>query len=133
MDVALEELKRVFAQPPMISKPDPGETLFLYLVESKNAVSVVLVQKKDLTDHLVYYVNKSLQDVETRYSALEKLVLALVTTSRKLKHYFKAHPIKVLTNFPIKVVLAKLKLSERMVIWAVKLGGYGITHKCEPL
>ena len=39
----------------------------------------------------VYYVSKTLVDAETRYLPLEKLVLALVHTTRKLPHYFQAH------------------------------------------
>jgi len=44
----------------------------------------------------VYYISNTLVDVETRYLPLEKLVLALVHTMRKLSHYFQAHTVFVL-------------------------------------
>ena len=36
----------------------------------------------------MYYISKTLVDVETRYLPLEKLVLALVHTTKKLPQYF---------------------------------------------
>ena len=60
----------------------------------------------------IYYVSKALLDAETRYSHLEKLVLALIVPARKLQPYFQAHSIVVITSFPIKLVLPKPKVSE---------------------
>ena len=50
---------------------------------------------------LVYYISKTLVDAETRYLPLEKLVLALVHAMRKLPHYFQAHTIYVLIEYPL--------------------------------
>ena len=52
-------------------------------------------------------------DVETHYSAMEKMVSALVNEKKKLCHYFKTHPIIVITDFPIKHILNKPNLSGR--------------------
>ena len=65
----------------------------------------------------IYYVSKAQLDAETRYSHLEKLALALIVAARKLRPYFQAHPIVVVTSFPIKLVLHKPEVS------AVELGG----------
>lgn len=46
---------------------------------------------------------------------MEKLVPALVTTTRKLRSYFQSHPIVVIIEHPIKAVLHRPKLSGRMV------------------
>ena len=53
----------------------------------------------------VYYVSKRLLDAETRCPELEKLALALMVSSRKLRTYIHAHSIEVLTNFPLRQVL----------------------------
>ena len=50
---------------------------------------------------LVYYVSKTLDGAETRYLPLEKLVLVLVHATRKLPHYFHAHIVYVLTEYPL--------------------------------
>jgi len=79
--------------------------------------------------HHVYYVSKSLLDVETRYSHLEKLILALIMAFTKLRHYFETHPINFKTNYPIKNVLRKPELSGMMAKWAVKLSTYDIKYE----
>ncbi|GJX95220.1 reverse transcriptase domain-containing protein [Tanacetum coccineum] len=43
-----------------------------------------------------------LQGAELNYPSLEKLVLALFQAARRLRRYFQAHTIRVLTNTPIK-------------------------------
>ena len=49
----------------------------------------------------MYYVSKTVVNAETRYLPLEKLILALVNATRKLLHYFQAHNIYVLTEYPL--------------------------------
>ena len=62
----------------------------------EHVVSVVLLRDQGV-QRPVYYINKTMVDAETRYLPLEKLVLALVHTIRKLPHYFQTHTIYVLT------------------------------------
>ena len=49
----------------------------------------------------MYYVSKTMVDVDTRYLPLEKLVLALVNATKKLSYYFQAHIVYVLTEYPL--------------------------------
>ena len=61
---AFQELKN-YATPPILTKPVEGEPLFLYIIVSHAAVSGVLV-REDLGDQRpVFYVRRSLVDVET--------------------------------------------------------------------
>ena len=53
---------------------------------------------------------------------LEKLALALVVASKKLRSYFHTHSIEVLTNYLLCQVLQKLEASGRLLKWAIKLG-----------
>ena len=69
-----------------------------------------------------------LLDAETRYSKMEKMVLALVTTKKKLRHYFESHTIVVMKNYPIGQILSKPDLSGRLTKWAIKLGVYDIRY-----
>ena len=85
---------------PMLTAPEPREDLFMYLSMSEHAVSAVLLRDQGV-QQLVYYVSKTLIDAETRYLPLEKLVLALVHATQKLPHYFQAHTIYVLTEYPL--------------------------------
>ena len=84
---AFQDLKEYLTQTPMLTAPDPDEDLFMYLSVSNHAVSAVLLKDQEV-QHPVYYISKTLVDTKMRYLPLEKLVLALVHTTRKLPHYF---------------------------------------------
>ena len=60
---------------------------------------------------------------------MEKLILALVTTSRKLRPYFQAHTVEVPTEYPIKKILHKPETSGMLVKWAIKLSEIDIRYK----
>ena len=72
----------------------------MYLSVSEHAVSAVLLRDKGVQQPM-YYISKTLVDIETRHLPLEKLVLELVHATRKLPHYFQAHTIYVLTEYPL--------------------------------
>ena len=73
-----------------MSKPEVDEVLFAYIVVASHAVSLVLVRVDSYVQRLVYYVRKSLHEAEAeaRYRPLEKAILAVVHTTRKLPYYF---------------------------------------------
>ena len=106
----------------MLSKPIHGEPLFIYLAVSDHSLSAALIRKEDRIQLLVYYVSKRLLDPETRYTSMEKLALALVVSSRKLRPYFYSHVIEVLTNYPLRQILQKPESSGRLLKRAIKLG-----------
>ena len=64
-------------------------------------MNAALIREEKKVQWPVYYVSKRLLDAETQYPELEKLALALVIMSRKLRSYFHAHTIEVLTNYPL--------------------------------
>nr|GEV76480.1 hypothetical protein [Tanacetum cinerariifolium] len=72
---------------------------------ANEAVSAVLLTKRDGRQMPIHYVSRSLQGAETNYAPMEKLGLALVHTARRLRRYFQAYPIKVITDSPIGQVL----------------------------
>ena len=74
----------------------------------------------------MYYVSKRLIDAETRYPEMEKLALALVVASRKLRPYFHSHTVRVLTNYLLRQVLQKSDASGHMLKWAIKLSQFDI-------
>ena len=60
---------------------------------------------------------------------MEKLILALVTTARKLRPYFQAHTIEVPTEYPMKQVLQKQETSGRLMKWAIEQIEFDIRYK----
>ena len=81
------------------------EVLFAYIVIAFYAISFVLIRVDSGIQRPVYYISKSLNEVEVRYSPLEKAILVMVHAIRKLPHYFQAHIVVVLTQLPFKSIL----------------------------
>ena len=73
---------------PLLSPSVMGEELFLYLEVTPHAVSSALIRKEGKVQKPVYYTSKALRGAEERYPLMEKLAFALITASRKLRHYF---------------------------------------------
>ena len=60
---------------------------------------------------------------------MEKLAFALVTTSRKLRHYFEAHIINVLTDHPLKKAVNKLEAAGWLIQWAIELSEFDVRYQ----
>jgi hypothetical protein len=69
----------------------------------------------------VYFVSTVLRDARERYTMQQKLLYTLLITSRKLRHYFQGHPIKVVTDRPLETILRNPNVTERVAEWAVEL------------
>ena len=125
----IEDIFELPPPPPILVSPSEWELLTLYLAVSDYSTSVVLVRDKDRVQHPVYYCNRALRGAEKRYPRMEKLILALVTTARKLRPYFQAHTIEVPTEYPMKQVLHKPETSGRLMKWAIELSEFDIIYK----
>lgn len=93
---AFQRLKEYLTKAPILSRPESGENLYMYLSMSNHAVSVVLVRIEIDSQKPVNYVSKTLLEAEVRYLPLEKIALALVHATRWLLHYSQAHTVIVL-------------------------------------
>ncbi|XP_074336638.1 uncharacterized protein LOC141673802 [Apium graveolens] len=123
------KLKAFLTNPPILTRPLPGEPLKVYLSASNKTVAAVLVRADEGKEIPVYYISHSLRDAEVRYPQVEKLVYALVFASRKLRHYFQAREIHVLTNQPLKRILHKPDMTGRLAAWTIELSQFYIEYK----
>ena len=58
------------------------------------------------------------------YSELEKIAYTVVIASRKLKHYFQAHCIKVLSVQPLEALFRNSEAIGRIRKWATELNEF---------
>lgn len=123
---AFANLKTYLASPPILSTPSPEEEFYHYLAISEHAVSGALMRNDGGKLKPIYYMSKMLLDADSRYTPLEKLALALVSSARKLRHYFQAHRITVLTDQLLKLLFHKVDLSCRVAKWAMELGEFDV-------
>ena len=66
--------------------------------------------------------------MEERYPRMEKLAFALIMAARKLKPYFQAHTIIVLTDQPLKRAMSSPEAVERMALWAIELSEFDVQY-----
>ena len=126
---AFQDLKVYLTTAPLLSPFIPGEELYLYLVVSPHAVSSALIREEGKAQKPVYYTSRALRGAEGRYPLMEKLAFALITASRKLRHYFQAHVIVVMTDHPLKKSMNNLEAAGRLVQWAIELSEFDVRYK----
>ena len=88
-DKALIAIKQYLIESPVLVSSEAGRTLFVYLAVSDVLVSAALFKEdENRKKRLVFFVSKSLADVETRCNHLEQAALALRVETKELRPYF---------------------------------------------
>ncbi|GJS70025.1 reverse transcriptase domain-containing protein [Tanacetum coccineum] len=109
---AFKQMKQHIAELPMPVAPNEKEELIIYLAAARESISAVLMTESKAKQMSIYFVSRALRGPEVNYTSMEKLVLSLVHASKRLKRYFQAHPIIVITDHPIKQVLSKPEVTD---------------------
>nr|GEW43829.1 reverse transcriptase domain-containing protein [Tanacetum cinerariifolium] len=99
---AFKQLKQHLSELPLLVAPKPKEELIIYLSANHGAISAVLMTERGAFQMSIYFISRALQGPKLNYSPMEKLVLSLVFAAKRLRRYFQAHPITVVTDQPIK-------------------------------
>ena len=75
----------------------------------------------------VYYISWALKDAETRYPRAKRACLAIVYASQRLRHYFLAYKVWLMTkSHAIKALLQQPILSGRISQWLLQLSQYNL-------
>jgi hypothetical protein len=77
----------------------------------------------------VYFISEVLSESNVCYPMIQKILYSILTTSRKLRHYFDAHNILVVSDFPLVDVLHNRDASGCISKWAVELGALILDFK----
>jgi hypothetical protein len=59
-----------------------------------------------------------------RYLKVHKLLYAVLIASRKLRHYFQAHKISVVTSYPLRAMLHNPNVTGNIAKWAAELAEF---------
>jgi hypothetical protein len=129
---AFEELKKYLIDLTTLTPPSPGAPLLLYVAASHSAVSVALVQEK-LDGQVkkqapVYFVSEVLSLSKKNYIELEKVLYAVLMSSRKLRHYFQAYRIIVPSSQPLKDIMRNREATGRIGKWAAEINEFTIDY-----
>ena len=63
------------------------------------------------------------------YPPMEKLAFALVIAARKLKPYFQAHTVVVLTEKPLRRAMSNPEDAGWMALWAIELSEFDVQYR----
>jgi dsDNA-binding SOS-regulon protein len=64
---ALQHLKKALSEPPVLSRPEDEEALYLYLAVTSEAISATLIRETTKGQKPMYFTSKALQGPELRY------------------------------------------------------------------
>jgi hypothetical protein len=112
----LQDLKHHFQLPPILTAPQPGENLLLYITATTHVVSTAII-------------SEVLSESKVRYPTIQKILYGILITSRKLHHYFYAYNILVVSDFTLAVILHNRDATGRISKWAVELGALTLDFK----
>ena len=95
----------------------------MYLVASYSTIGMVLVQEDEFgTEHVIYYLSRTLNPTELKYSHVEKLALAAVQVVQRFRHYILLRKTMVISNCnPMIYILTKQLLGGKYSKWIVIL------------
>jgi hypothetical protein len=130
---ALDKLKATLAHTPILTPPRDGVPLYLYVAATTQVVSVVIVMERTEEGHalpvqrLVYYISEVLSETKARHP-LQKLLYVVVLARHKLRHYFEAHPVMVVSSFPLGEIIRNPDAAGRVAKWSVELMGEMLTY-----
>ncbi|BFG15851.1 hypothetical protein CerSpe_021250 [Prunus speciosa] len=127
---AFEEIKHYILNPPVLSPPKKGRPLKLYASASEMSVGSLLApDNKERKEQAVYYLSRTLTEVERNYSAIERLCLALYFTAVKLKHYMLPFTTYIIAKTDlIKYMLTRPMLRGRIGKWTLALKEFAFRY-----
>jgi hypothetical protein len=131
---ALDSLKNILKTPPILTGQTTEEPMLLYISATTQVVSAALVVEREepgrsrKVQRQVYFVSEVLFDSKTCYSRMQKLVYAILMTKHKLRHYFDAHPITVVSKYLLWEVIQNPQAEGRIAKWALELMGQNINY-----
>ena len=110
---------------PIVQAPVHRKPLLHYLASSLFAIGALIAQKDGGgVEKPVYYISRALRDAETHYPRAERVCLAIVYASQRLRHYFLAYEVNLMTKSHMIKVLRQPILSSKISQWLLQLSQY---------
>ena len=121
--------------PPVMTAPQAGKTLLIYIAATNRVVSTAIVVEREEVGHAykvqcpIYFISEVWNESKARYPQVQKLLYAVLITSRKLRHYFETYQVAVVTEYPLGDILCNKEANGHIIKWAIELGTYSIDFR----
>ncbi|KAH6763350.1 hypothetical protein C2S52_020783 [Perilla frutescens var. hirtella] len=127
---ALKSIKEYLTKAPILVAPVAGRPLILYITTQERSIGALLAQENDNgKESALYYLSRMMMPNELKYSPVEKLCLSLIFSIQKLKHYFQAHTVRLISRAnPLKYVMMRPVLSDRLARWYLQFQQFEIIY-----
>ncbi|XP_070028784.1 uncharacterized protein [Nicotiana sylvestris] len=108
----------------------PEKPLILYISAHERSIGALLAQgNNEGKENALYYLSRMRTPNELKYSRIEKLCSTLIFFIQKLKHYFQAHIVRLVSREnPINFVISKPVLSDRLARWYLQFQQFEIVY-----
>ena len=109
-----------------------GENLLFYIVATTHVINTAIMVERPEECHAygvqrpVYFISEVLSESKVIYPSIQKILYAILITSRKLRHYFDEYKVTVVTEFPLADILHNRDATGCISKWAVELGALEI-------
>ncbi|XP_075670330.1 uncharacterized protein LOC142640120 [Castanea sativa] len=125
---AFNRLQQIMINLPTVQAPVRKKPLLLYLATNQCAMGALITQEDgNGVEQPVYYISRALKDTETCYLRAERACLAIVYASQRLRHYFLAYEVWLMTkSHAIKALLRQPILSGKKSQWLLQLSQYNL-------
>ena len=84
---SFDAVKDTLFRASLMYPPNCQSDYLLYITVVYTNISIVLVQEEDGIEHPIYYLSHNLNDMEVKYSYIEKISLAPVQAVQIFRHY----------------------------------------------
>ena len=127
---AFEKIKECLLSPLVLVPPTPGRPLLLYFSVSDIALGCMLAQLDDSgKERAIYYISKRMMEYECKYLMIERLCLALVWATRRLRHCVTEYSILLVSRLdPLRYLFDRPVLTGRLMRWLVLLTEFDIQY-----
>lgn len=129
---AFEKCKELLVNAPILQFPDFTKPFVLTTDASNFAIGAVLSQGPIGSDKPIAYASRTLNDAETRYSTIEKELLAIVWATKHFRPYLYGRKFLIYTDHrPLTWIKSIKEPNSKLTRWKLRLAefDYDIKHK----